>query len=516
MLDEPPRLRLEGAARFRGPRRQPGIAGRGARGHRPRPVRDPVPSRGRPHPLRAADPRRFLREIAGCDATWSPASVIDEQVERIRAQVGEAGVICGLSGGVDLCDGRRARAPGGRRPAHVRAGRPRPDAQERGRSGGTAMEELGVNLILVDAEQRFLDRSRVSRSRDQAQDHRRGVHPRLRGRGDKARRGRLLVQGTLYSDVIESVATGRAADTIKSHHNVGGLPEDLGSDLVEPLRMLFKDEVRAVAAELGLSEKVVWRHPVSGPGLAIRIVGGEVNRERLTSSATPTRSSRRRSRRRASTASSGNPSASCPWCARSGSRATGRTYAYPIVIRAVTSQDAMDRRLGPAALRPARAGLEPDQQRGRAGSPSGAGHQLQATGHHRVGVNYSPTSSAPARINCRGYAADFFVRSRVRACAPNAGALDLVPPPQLRLHLASGAGRDLVLGDRVGSSVEEVEESERDDRADREADSTVAVRVQWLDQVEDHEAGAQDHPADAARRACPCASAAWLSAAAER
>ena len=137
---------------------------------------------------------------------------------------------------------------------------------------------------------------------------------------------RYLVQGTLYSDVIES-GGGTGAATIKSHHNVGGLPEDLEFELVEPLRALFKDEVRAVGAELGLPERLVWRQPFPGPGLAIRVVGGEATKERLDTLRNADASSRTRSARPACTASCGSRSACCPTSARSACRATSAPTA---------------------------------------------------------------------------------------------------------------------------------------------------------------------------------------------
>ena len=143
-------------------------------------------------------------------------------------------------------------------------------------------DQFKVPLVAVDAEERFLARLKgVSRARGQAQGDRRRVHPRLRGGGGAGSATRsYLVQGTLYSDVIES-GGGTGAATIKSHHNVGGLPDDLEFELVEPLRALFKDEVRAVGAELGLPEQLRLAPAVPGPGLAIRIVGGEATKERL-------------------------------------------------------------------------------------------------------------------------------------------------------------------------------------------------------------------------------------------
>jgi GMP synthase (glutamine-hydrolysing) len=285
---------------------------------------------------------RFLREIAGARAHWSPASVIDEQVERIRAQVGDARVICGLSGGVDSATAAALvhRAIGDQLTCVlVDHGLMRKNEAEQ---VVAAMRELGVNLVHVDAEQRFLERlagvSEPERKRmiigeefirvfeDEA--------TKLEGVG-------YLVQGTLYSDVIESGGDGRAADTIKSHHNVGGLPEDLGFDLVEPLRMLFKDEVRAVAAELGLSERVVWRQPFPGPGLAIRIVGGEVNKERLDILRDADAILQEEVKAAGLYRELWQSFCVLPVVRSVGVQGDGRTYAYPIVIRAVTSQDAM-------------------------------------------------------------------------------------------------------------------------------------------------------------------------------
>ncbi len=285
---------------------------------------------------------RFLREIAGCRERWSPASVIDEQVEAIRKQVGEARVICGLSGGVDSATAAALvhRAVGDQLTCVlVDHGLMRKNEADQ---VVAAMEELGVNLIKVDAEARLLDR--LAGVDDPERKRMIIGEEFIRVFEDEAAKLEgvgFLVQGTLYSDVIESGGDGREADTIKSHHNVGGLPEDLGFDLVEPLRMLFKDEVRAVAAELGLSERVVWRQPFPGPGLAIRIVGGEVTKERLDILRDADAILQEEIKAASLYRELWQSFCVLPVVRSVGVQGDGRTYAYPIVIRAVTSKDAM-------------------------------------------------------------------------------------------------------------------------------------------------------------------------------
>jgi GMP synthase (glutamine-hydrolysing) len=285
---------------------------------------------------------RFLREIAGCEATWSPASVIDEQVEKIRAQVGAGGVICGLSGGVDSATAAALvhKAVGDQLTCVlVDHGLMRKNEAEQVVG---AMRELGVNLVHVEAGQRFL--SRLAGIEEPERKRKIIGEEFIRTFEDEAAKlpdVGFLVQGTLYSDVIESGGDGRAAETIKSHHNVGGLPEELGLDLVEPLRMLFKDEVRAVAAELGLSDRVVWRQPFPGPGLAIRIVGGEVNAERLEVLREADAILQEEIRAAGLYRDLWQSFCVLPVVRSVGVQGDGRTYAYPIVIRAVTSQDAM-------------------------------------------------------------------------------------------------------------------------------------------------------------------------------
>src|SRR6187549_3789162 len=224
----------------------------------------------------------FLEDIAGASRTWSAANIIDEQVEAIRKQVGSGKVICGLSGGVDSSVAALLvhKAVGDQLTCvFVDHGMMRENEAEQ------VVETFGghfhVPLVHVQAQKRFL--TRLAGISDPEEKRKIVGEEFIRVFEEEARKlgdARYLVQGTLYSDVIES-GGGTGAATIKSHHNVGGLPDDLEFELVEPLRALFKDEVRAVGAELGLPERLVWRQPFPGPGLAIRIVGGEVNRERL-------------------------------------------------------------------------------------------------------------------------------------------------------------------------------------------------------------------------------------------
>ena len=286
---------------------------------------------------------RFLREIVGCEERWSPASVIDEQVERIRTQVGDAEVICGLSGGVDSATAAALvhRAIGDQLTCVlVDHGLLRKGEAEQ--VVKAFREGLGIKLVHVDAEERFLERL-AGETEPEAKRKIIG-NEFIRVFEDEARKladAKFLVQGTLYSDVIESGGEGHGAATIKSHHNVGGLPEDLDFELVEPLRMLFKDEVRAVASELGLSDKLVWRQPFPGPGLGIRIVGGEVTKERLDILRDADAILQEEIRAAGLYRELWQSFCVLPVVRSVGVQGDGRTYAYPIVIRAVTSEDAM-------------------------------------------------------------------------------------------------------------------------------------------------------------------------------
>jgi GMP synthase (glutamine-hydrolysing) len=284
---------------------------------------------------------RFLREIAGCEQDWSPESVIEEQVAKIRAQVGDGRVICGLSGGVDSSVAALLvhRAVGEKLTCvFVDHGLMRLNEAEQ---VVEAFQRFGIPLVHVEAEERFLARLAGV---DEPERKRKIIGEEFirvfEEEAAKLEDARYLVQGTLYSDVIESGGSDHAA-TIKSHHNVGGLPEDLEFELVEPLRMLFKDEVRAVGAELGLPERLVWRQPFPGPGHAIRIVGGEVTRERLDILRAADAILQEEIRAAELYRQLWQSFCVLPVVRSVGVQGDGRTYAYPIVIRAVTSDDAM-------------------------------------------------------------------------------------------------------------------------------------------------------------------------------
>src|SRR4249919_3809643 len=284
---------------------------------------------------------RFLRDVAGCEERWSAQSVIEEQVDRIRTQVGEGRVICGLSGGVDSSVAALLvhRAIGEQLTCvFVDHGLMRLNEAEQ---VVEAFGQFGIPLVHVDAEERFLDRLAGV---DEPERKRKIIGAEFirvfEEEAAKLEDAAYLVQGTLYSDVIESGGSDAAA-TIKSHHNVGGLPEDLEFELVEPLRMLFKDEVRAVGAELGLPERMVWRQPFPGPGLAIRIVGGEVTRERLDVLRAADAILQEEIRAADLYRQLWQSFCVLPVVRSVGVQGDGRTYAYPIVIRAVTSDDAM-------------------------------------------------------------------------------------------------------------------------------------------------------------------------------
>jgi len=241
------------------------------------------------HPEVAHTPRgdqiisNFLFRIAGCEPTWTAGSFIEDAVARVREQVGAAEVICGLSGGVDssVAAALVHRAVGDQLTCiFVDTGLLRKG--ERESVVRTFRRHLGIRLEVVDAADAFLaDLEGVA----DPEEKRRVIGGRFIRVFEEAarsvgRNARYLVQGTLYPDVIESRSVRGPSATIKTHHNVGGLPEDMAFELVEPLRELFKDEVRQAGRELGLPEELVGRHPFPGPGLAVRVLG-EITRERL-------------------------------------------------------------------------------------------------------------------------------------------------------------------------------------------------------------------------------------------
>ena len=286
--------------------------------------------------------KNFLYEVAGAPPTWTPAAVIEEQVERVRAQVGSSRVLCALSGGVDSAVAALLvhKAIGDQLTCvFVDHGFMRKD--EALQVIETFENHFHVPLVHVQAQQRFL--SRLEGIADPEEKRMRIGEEFIRVFEEEAKRiGSVpfLVQGTLYSDVIESGGSDGVAATIKSHHNVGGLPEHMEMDLVEPLRMLFKDEVRRVGEELGLHERMVWRHPFPGPGLAIRIIG-EVTNERLEILREADAILLEEIRRAGLYRELWQCFAVLPAIRSVGVMGDERTYEYPIVIRAVTSEDAM-------------------------------------------------------------------------------------------------------------------------------------------------------------------------------
>ncbi|MDT5015474.1 MAG: hypothetical protein QOD39_1634 [Mycobacterium sp.] len=292
---------------------------------------------------------RFLHEFAGIDSSWTPANIADALVEQVRDQVGNGRAICGLSGGVDsaVAAALVQRAIGERLTCvFVDHGLLR--AGERAQVQRDFVAATGANLVTVDVADLFLEalggvtnpegkRKIIGRQFIRAFEG--AVRQIASGDWDGSEVD-FLVQGTLYPDVVES-GGGSGTANIKSHHNVGGLPDDLKFKLVEPLRSLFKDEVRAVGRELGLPEEIVARQPFPGPGLAIRIVG-EVTADRLDT----LRRADAIAREELTAAGLDGQIWQCPVVLLAdirsvGVQGDGRTYGHPIVLRPVSSEDAM-------------------------------------------------------------------------------------------------------------------------------------------------------------------------------
>jgi len=290
----------------------------------------------------------FLHEIAGCRQTWTMLNIVEEQVASIQAQVGEGRAICALSGGVDsaVAAALVQRAIGDRLTCvYVDHGMMRKGETEQVRRD---FEEVFDTLDVVDASDQFLgalagvtepEEKRKIIGREFIRTFE-AAEVRVFASTAREHGTAYLVQGTLYPDVVES-GGGAGTSTIKSHHNVGGLPDDLDFELVEPLRALFKDEVRAVGEQLGLPSTMVWRQPFPGPGLGIRIIG-EVTRDRLDL----LREADFIAREELTRAGLDREIWQCPVVllaeVRSvGVQGDGRTYGHPVVLRPVTSEDAM-------------------------------------------------------------------------------------------------------------------------------------------------------------------------------
>ena len=292
----------------------------------------------------------FLHQCAGLPDNWDASSIIEDQVAKIREKVGDAEVICGLSGGVDSAVAAALvhKAIGAQLTCGVvDHGRLRKGEVEPVKPAFVAA--TGIRLITVDAADDFLEalkgvsepeRKRKIIGEKFIRTFEKAQRQVLEEAGARGKEVKFLVQGTLYPDVVES-GGGDGAANIKSHHNVGGLPKDIKFQLIEPLRTLFKDEVRAIGTELGLPDEIVWRPPFPGPGLGIRIIG-EITRERLAL----LREADAIAREELSRAGLDRDIWQCPVVLLADVHSVGvqgdeRTYGSPIVLRPVSSEDAM-------------------------------------------------------------------------------------------------------------------------------------------------------------------------------
>ena len=286
--------------------------------------------------------RAFLHDLAGLEPSWKMSSVIDEQVAQIRAEVGDARVICALSGGVDssVAAALVHQAIGHQLTCiYVDTGLMRKGESEQ--VVETYGRNMGLELIHVDAGDRYFE-ALAGVTEPEAK---RKAIGELFIRIFEERTGGLteakyLVQGTLYPDLIESGGADGTADVIKSHHNVGGLPDDMTLELIEPLRDLFKDEVRALGTELGLPDEMVWRQPFPGPGLGVRIIG-EVTPDKVATLQEADAIVREEIAWAGLEREIWQAFAVLPDIRSVGVMGDERTYGHPIIIRAVTSDDAM-------------------------------------------------------------------------------------------------------------------------------------------------------------------------------
>lgn len=285
---------------------------------------------------------RFLVDIAGCRQDWTMASIVEDQIAAIRAQIGNERAICGLSGGVDSSVAAAIvhRAIGSQLTCvYVDTGLMRRGESEQ--VVETFRKSMGIELIHVDAGQRFFEKLKgitEPEAKRKAigelfvrifEEHTGGITD-----------AKFLVQGTLYPDIVESGGADGTASVIKSHHNVGGLPDDMTLKLTEPLRALFKDEVRKVGVEVGLSDDIVWRQPFPGPGLGVRIIG-EVTPDRVATLQHADEIVRHEVKAAGLEREIWQAFAVLADIRSVGVMGDERTYGHPIIIRAVTSDDAM-------------------------------------------------------------------------------------------------------------------------------------------------------------------------------